>query len=76
VYIYWKFELKLSLHENFPHLFHDTVRAEKRVQDHKMTRNHTDIKTYIGKLFYKLSVLERKYSVEMEAVVDSKGNQD
>jgi hypothetical protein len=42
-----------------PHLFHDTVLAEKRVLGHKMTRNYTDIKIDIGILFYKLSALER-----------------
>jgi len=60
----------LSLHEMFPHLFHNTVRAEKRVQDHKMTRNYMDIKTEISILFYKLTVLERKSSVEMGVVAD------
>ena len=54
----------------FPHLFHNTVRAEKRVQDHKMTRNYMDIKTEISILFYKLTVLERKSSVEMGVVAD------
>jgi hypothetical protein len=66
----------LSLHEMFPHLFHNTVRAEKRVQDHKMTRNYMDIKTEISILFYKLTVLERKSSVEMGVVADQRANRD
>jgi hypothetical protein len=70
VYVYRKNELKLSLHENSPHLFHDTVRAEKRVQDHRMTRNYKDIKTEIGILFYTFNVSERKCSVEMGVVAD------
>jgi len=35
-----------------------------------MTRNYKDIKIEIGILFYRLTVLERKYSVEMGVVAD------
>jgi len=70
VYVYWKNELKLTLHEIFLHLFRDAVRAEKRVQDYKMTRNYKGIKIKIDILFYRLIVLEIKYSVEMGVVAD------
>jgi hypothetical protein len=62
-------ELKLSLKESFPHLFHDTVRAKERVQDHKMTRNCREIKNCIvrcapGSVYYLTNVL---YSRENSA---------